>query len=275
MQVDLRLGIPLHLVEIRQIGVTQVGECQAAVSEVGKRRYAEQSDILQVHAEVELQAGTRAIRAGIAVEHTYGPAIVGTLGSREASHRIGTAAPDTCVVVLDPAIPVVCQATVEVEQLRVERSRLIAAPRSKVHIDLRLKFRDRRGEGRLADQPQIVDVGIVAVNRGSNRHTLFCRVAAIRRRLAYACRARHVGDEVEPVIDVDAEAEEEIPIQVEADTAIHGQIQPRHTNIEAEVEAWRIGLSEVHAELNGGTAAERQFRGYFLCLRLNGLLEFT
>ena len=90
-----------------------------------------------------------------------------------------------------------------------------------------------------------------------------------------ACRARHVGDDIEPVLDVHAKTKVQVPVQIQADAAVHRQVQTRHANIETQIQVRRIGLPQVHAKLDGGAASQSQLGTNFLGPGLNGLLELA
>ena len=126
-------------------------------------------------------------------------------------------------------------------------------------------------ERRLADQPQVVDMRIAGIDFGASRHA----AAAIGCNFADPRRAGHIGNEVEPVVDVYAKAQVQIPAQNQPDAAVEFQAEAGHTDIETEVEAGRVGLAEVHAKLDRGTAAQRQLGGNFLCLCLHRFLELS
>ena len=274
VQVDLRPGVPLHLDQVGQLGVAEVGEGKAASGEDRQGRNAEQADVFQIDAKVQLQAGARAVGAAVAIKQAGGAPVGGAQGAAQAVHRIGARAPDARVVVLDPAVPVVGHGAVQEEQLGIELGGVAAGARGQEHVHRGLQFLDGRRLAGLADQPQIVDVGVVDVALDPRRDALESRVGAVGGDFADAGVARHVGHNVKALGEVDAEAEVEIPVQVEGDAAVERQVEARHTDVEAQVEARCVGLAEVHAELDGRALANGHLGRYFGRLGLDGLLEF-
>ena len=162
---------------------------------------------------------------------------------------------DQVAALVDDAVaPVVGELALQEEDLGRDFGRIAPGARGQEGLELDAQLLDGGTDAGLGQHPGVGDHGVQGRVLGVlHPADGLARVVGI----VQARVPRHLGHQVQAVLRVHAEAEVEIPAQVQRDAAVHGQVQTRQADVERQIDIpLDQVLAQVHAQLQRAGLAE-------------------